>query len=160
MPLPDVAGNASFAMFAKAFYLVSRLCLPPLVLSHISLADYGLWSASFILIMYIGLTDVCFSNVYVRYSARYHAQGDTPSINKLLSTGVITLSALSVLVLGALWLALPYVLDFLKVATTQRSVAQVLVMGSATCSCWICRWGPIVICCTVCNAYAKSNRSP
>ena len=129
---PDVAGNASFAMFAKAFYLVSRLCLPPLVLSHISLADYGLWSASFILIMYIGLTDVGFSNVYVRYTARYHAQGDTHSINRLLSTGIITLSALSVLVLGALCLALPLVLDFLKVDIAQRHVAQVLVMGTST----------------------------
>lgn len=118
-------------MFAKAFYLVSRLCLPPLVLSHISLADYGLWSASFILIMYIGLTDVGFSNVYVRYSAHYHAQDDTPSINKLLSTGVVTLSALSVLVLGGLWLVLPHVLDFLKVAAAQHHVAQVLVMGTA-----------------------------
>jgi len=129
---PNIAGNAGFAMFAKTFYLLSRLCLPPMVLSHISLADYGLWSASFILIMYIGLTDVGFSSVYVRYSARYHAQGDTNSINRLLSTGVITLSVLSVLVLGGLWLVLPHVLDFLKIAAAQRTIAKTLVMGTST----------------------------
>jgi O-antigen/teichoic acid export membrane protein len=129
---PNVAGNASFAMFAKAFYLVSRLCLPPLVLSHISMSDYGLWSASFILIMYVGLTDVGFSNVYVRYSARYHAQGDTNSINRLLSTGVITLSLLSALVLTGLWILLPHVLDFLNVDAAQRGMAKVLVIGTAS----------------------------
>lgn len=128
---PSVTGNAGFAMFSKSLYLASRLCLPPLVLSHISLADYGLWSACFILIMYIGLTDVGFSNVYVRYSARYHAQGDTMAINRLLSTGVMTLAGLSLLVLAGLWLALPQVLDFLKVLPEQHHKAHVLVMGAA-----------------------------
>jgi O-antigen/teichoic acid export membrane protein len=128
---PDVAGNAGYAMFANAFYLASRLLLPPLVLSHLSLAEYGLWSACFILIMYIGLTDVGFSNVYVRFVARYHAHGDTAAINRLLSTGVITLSLLAVCVLSALWLALPQVLAFLKVLPEQRGMASILVMGSA-----------------------------
>ena len=103
---PDVAGNAGIAMFASAFYLVSRLMLPPLVLSHISLMEYGLWSACFVLIMYIGLSDVGFSNVYVRFTARYHARGDIPAINRLLSTGMITLTGMALLVLLGLWLAL------------------------------------------------------
>lgn len=128
---PDVAGNAGFAMFANAFYLASRLLLPPLVLSHLSLAEYGLWSACFILIMYIGLTDVGFSNVYVRFVARYHAHGDTAAINRLLSTGVITLSLMAVCVLAGLWLALPQVLAFLKVLPEQRGMATILVMGAA-----------------------------
>ncbi|NJD33509.1 MAG: hypothetical protein FIA96_01480, partial [Betaproteobacteria bacterium] len=128
---PDVAGNASFAMAANAFYLITRLLLPPLVLSHVALADYGLWSACFILIMYIGLADVGFSNVYVRFTARYHAQGDTAAINRLLSTGVFTLSLMAVCVLGGLWLALPQVLAFLKVLPAQREMATILVMGSA-----------------------------
>ena len=128
---PDVAGNASFAMAANAFYLITRLLLPPLVLSHVSLADYGLWSACFILIMYIGLADVGFSNVYVRFTSRYHAHGDTAAINRLLSTGVLTLSLVAVSVLGSLWLVLPQVLEFLKVLPQQREMATILVMGSA-----------------------------
>lgn len=128
---PDVAGNAGFAMAANAFYLLTRLLLPPLVLSHVSLADYGLWSACFILIMYIGLTDVGFSSVYVRFVARFHAQGDTAAINRLLSTGVLTLLLMAVCVLTGLWLALPQVLGFLKVLPEQREMATLLVMGSA-----------------------------
>ena len=119
-------------MFANVFYLASRLLLPPLVLSHLSLADYGLWSACFILIMYIGLTDAGFSNVYVRFVARFHAKGDFAAINRLLSTGVITLSLMAVCVLFVLWFALPQVLGFLKVLPEQRGMATILVMGSAT----------------------------
>jgi O-antigen/teichoic acid export membrane protein len=118
-------------MFAKIFYLVSRLVLPPLVLAHVSLADYGLWSASFVLIMYIGLTDVGFSNVYVRFTARYHTQGDTEAINRLLSTGVLTLTLLSIGVFAALSMMLPFVLDFLKVASNKREMASILVLGTS-----------------------------
>lgn len=127
---PDVAGNASYAMFAKVFYLTSRLLVPPLVLAHISLAEYGLWSACFVLIMYIGLTDVGFSSVYVRFVARFHAQGDLNSINRLLSTGVLTLSLMAVLVWLGLWLLLPHILDFLKVDPHQRGTASILVLGA------------------------------
>lgn len=130
-PTPDVAGNAGIAMFANVFYLSSRLLLPPLVLAHLSLAEYGLWSACFILIMYIGLTDVGFSSVYVRLTAHYHALGDTAAINRLLSTGVFSLSLLSLGVLLGLWLCLPLVLDFLKVMPSQRDMAAILVIGAA-----------------------------
>lgn len=128
---PDVAGNAGFAMAARTAYLATRLVLPPLVLGHIPLADYGLWSACFVLVMYIGLTDVGFSSVYVRFVARFHAQGDLESINRLVSTGVLTLSAIGLLVLGGLWLALPLLLDFLKVAADQREKATILLLGAA-----------------------------
>ena len=128
---PDVADNASVAMLSKALYLVTRLCVPPLVLAHVSLADYGLWTACFVLIMYIGLSDAGFSNVYVRFSARYYAQGRVDAINRLLSTGVTLLAVTALAVLAALWLMLPTVLEFLKVDTLQREKAGILVMGSA-----------------------------
>lgn len=128
----DVASNAGFAMFASAFYLVSRLMLPPLVLSHLSLAEYGLWSACFILVMYIGLTDVGFSSVYVRFSAHYHALGDTAAINRLASTGVVSLAVLTLCLLCGLWLLLPQVLALLNVGAEQQRTATILVMGVST----------------------------
>ena len=126
----DAAGNAGVAMFAKALYLATRLCVPPLVLAHITLAEYGLWTACFVLIMYVGLTDVGFSNVYVRFTARYHAEGDVEAINRLLSTGVIMLSAMALPVLAGVWLALPLVLDFLNIGAVYRQKASILVIGT------------------------------
>lgn len=130
-PPPGVAANAGFAMFAKVFYLMTRLLLPPLVLSHVPLTEYGLWSACFVLIMYIGLTDVGFSNVYVRFVARFHAQGDTAGISRLVSTGIFTLSLMASLAWIGLWLLLPAVLDFLKVDAGHRDMAKILVSGTA-----------------------------
>jgi O-antigen/teichoic acid export membrane protein len=118
-------------MLAKVFYLASRLAVPPLVLAHVTLAEYGLWSAAFVLIMYIGLTDVGFSNVYVRFVSRFHAQGDVAAINRLLSTGVFTLTLLAALVLLGLWAALPQVLDFLNVDAAHRGTAAILMFGAA-----------------------------
>lgn len=130
-PPPNLAANAGFAMSAKAVYLVSRLLLAPLMLAHISLVEYGLWSAAFVLIMYIGLSDAGFSNVYVRFVARYHASGDTAAINRLVSTGIFTMLPVAVLVWLALWLALPHVLDFLKVDAEHRATATILILGAA-----------------------------
>jgi len=131
-PTPDIASNASISMFANMFYLVSRLILPPMILAHVSLAEYGLWSACCVLLMYIGLTDAGFSNVYVRYTARYHAQGDTDSINKLLSTGVLTLSAVALVLLCAIWFVIPHLLSLLNVSVDQQQTATYLIMGTAT----------------------------
>lgn len=130
-PVPvDVAGNAGIAMFAKALYLVTRLCIPPLVLAHISLGEYGLWTACFILIMYVGLTDVGFSNVYVRFTARFHAEGNVNGINRLLSTGVILLSGMALVVFVCVWLALPLILNFLKIDAILQEKARILVLGT------------------------------
>lgn len=126
----DAAGNAGIAMLAKALYLVTRLCIPPLVLAHVSLAEYGLWTACFVLIMYVGLTDVGFSNVYVRLTARYAAAGNLEGINRLLSTGVVTLSLLAIFVLAGVWFCLPLVLDFLKIDAAYKDKASILVLGT------------------------------
>lgn len=130
-PRSDLAGDATVAMLSKALYLVTRLCVPPLVLAHVTLVEYGLWSACFILIMYIGLSDAGFSSVYVRYTARYAAAGDVARINRLMSTGVALLSAIAAIVLASLWLALPSLMDWLKIAPAYRDKAEVLLLGSA-----------------------------
>ena len=128
---PDVAGNAGYSMFASAYYLVTRLALPPLVLAHISLVEYGLWSACFVLIMYIGLADSGFANVYVRFTALYHARGEDAAISRLLSTGVFTLAPLALLVLGGLWLLLPEVLAFIRTPEHLFGEARLLIIGAA-----------------------------
>ena len=50
------------------------------------------------------------------------------------AVAALTLAGLSVLVLAGLWLALPPVLDFLKVLPEQHHKAHVLVMGAAAIS--------------------------
>ena len=126
-----LVGDAGFAMVAKLFYLATRLGLPPLVLAHVSLAEYGLWAACFVIIGYIGLADLGLPSVYVRYVARLRARNDTDGISRTLSTGMFSIGAISCLVLAGLYAALPLCLDLLRVEGAARAGAATLIMGTA-----------------------------
>jgi O-antigen/teichoic acid export membrane protein len=126
-----MVGDAGFTMAAKLFYLVTRLGLPPLVLAHVTLAEYGLWAACFVIIGYIGLADLGLPSIYVRYVARLHARGDTDGINRTLSTGMFTIGAIACVVLAVLYAALPLALDLLKIEGPARASAAMLIMGTA-----------------------------
>lgn len=126
-----IVGDAGFAMGAKLFYLVTRLGLPPLVLAHITLAEYGLWAACFVIIGYIGLADLGLPSIYVRFVARLHARGDVDGISRTLSTGIFSIGAIAVAALAGLYLALPLCFDLLKVDPAARPTASLLIIGTA-----------------------------
>lgn len=126
-----VARNASVAMLARLLYLLTRLAVPPLVLAYADLADYALWSAAFVLIMYVGLADAGFANVYVRFVASFHARGDVGAISRLLSTGVTALVIIATVLFLALVALLPELLSALQVAEDRRELASHLILGAA-----------------------------
>jgi O-antigen/teichoic acid export membrane protein len=126
-----LVGDAGFAMGAKVFYLATRLGLPPIVLAHITLAQYGLWAACFVIIGYIGLADLGLPSIYVRYVARLHARGDTDGISRTLSTGMLSIGAIACAALVALYAALPLCLDLLRIEGPARHDAAMLIMGTA-----------------------------
>jgi O-antigen/teichoic acid export membrane protein len=117
-------------MLARLLYLVTRLGLPPLTLAHVTLAEYGLWSACFILIGYIGMADLGLSTVYVRSASRLHAAHDTAGIGRMLSTGMMLMAGVALLLLGAILYLLPTLMDWLKIDGAGRATAQILILGS------------------------------
>jgi O-antigen/teichoic acid export membrane protein len=130
-PAPSLAANAVVTMLSRLLYLATRLLLPPLVLSFIGLEEYALWSTAFVLIMYIGLADAGFANVYVRFVARYHARGQQRAINRLLSTGVFTLAGLAAAVMLLLYCGIDLLLATLAIPAAQWDTARVLILGTA-----------------------------
>lgn len=46
--------NFSFEFTARLYYLATRFLLAPITLSYVTLEDYGIWAACFILIGYMG----------------------------------------------------------------------------------------------------------
>lgn len=124
------SSDVSFSLFAKTLYLVTRVALPPLVLAHVSLADYGIWSIAFIVISYLGLTASGFASVYIRRGALAQQAGDIDQLSRLISTGIISLGLLSLLLFAALASGLPWLMESLGVATAQRSTASTLVLGA------------------------------
>lgn len=122
--------DVRFTLFAKTLYLLTRVALPPLVLAHVSLSDYGVWSVSFIVVSYLGLTATGFVSVYIRQGAMAHQSGDISGLSKLLSTGIMSLALLSTVILVGLIAGMGSVLEYLHVEPELRHTATILVLGS------------------------------
>jgi O-antigen/teichoic acid export membrane protein len=123
-------GDMLFGTGGKLLYAATRVALPPLALAHMGLADYGLWAACFVLVGYVGMAASGFTLVYLRSTARLHAQGDVAAIGRLLSTGMLAMGAVALALLALLWFALPALLDLFGVAEAQRALARWLWLGT------------------------------
>lgn len=123
--------NVIVSLASRAFYLATRLFLPPLILLHVSLEEYGIWACCFVLISYLGMTAFGVSNVYIRYVAEYHSKGKLERIGDLVSTGVTTMVALCALVLPLIWVSLPKVIAAFKISEELERTAFVLFFGTA-----------------------------
>src|SRR5262245_14478912 len=82
-----ITQNFTVHLVARVFYMLTRFFLPPLTMSYVSLEEYGIWAACFILIGYLGMSSFGITSVYERYVARYQALNEIAKINRLLSTG-------------------------------------------------------------------------
>src|SRR5271166_5833712 len=75
---------------ARVGYLLTRMLIPPFVLTRIGLSAYSIWSAIFIMVSYVGMTTMGVGVVYVKYTAEFTARGETEEANSLLSTGLFS----------------------------------------------------------------------
>ncbi|NTU93703.1 MAG: polysaccharide biosynthesis protein [Chlorobiaceae bacterium] len=126
-----LARNALSGMAATIIYMVSRLLLTPLVLQYLSLEEFGLWSLSFIILSYAGMGGFGVNSTYIRYSARYLAEGRETEISKLLSTGVAYMFAFSLLFCTLLFLVMPFILDRFHIQDAQKNLASTVFLGTA-----------------------------
>ncbi len=123
--------NVSITLAARVLYLVTRFFLPPLTLSYVTLEEYGIWAACFILIGYLGMSAFGVSNVYIRYIAEFHARNETDKINRLLSTGLTMILGLCVILLIALWFGLPWILGALHIPPHLHQKGFILIFVTA-----------------------------
>lgn len=123
--------NATVTLAAKVLYMITRLFLPPLILAYVTLEEYGIWAISFILVSYLGMSAFGVANVYIRYVAEFHARGERESINRLISTGIVSTGVMSAVLLTGLWFLLPYIIRLLNVSEQFFDVAFILLFGTA-----------------------------
>jgi O-antigen/teichoic acid export membrane protein len=122
--------NALAQLAANLLYVLSRIGLPPVILSYVSLEEYGIWAICFIVVSYVGMSAFGIANVYIRYIAEYHARQDLDAINRLLSTGLVVTLTGGAVVLALLGAFMPALLDLLRVAPHLRETAGVLLFGT------------------------------
>lgn len=126
-----VSRNALFTVIYNVWYLGSRLILTPLILAHVTIEEYGLWSYCFVVLSYLALTAFGFNNTYIRYAADYRSRNENDKLNELLSTGLITMVSFSVVLFAVFRLLIPRLLDILGIDPGLHETARGLLLGTA-----------------------------
>lgn len=107
--------NVQVAIAARVGYLASRFFIPPFVLARVGLEAYGLWSAAFVLVSYLGISTFGISNVYIKYVAGYVASSDYRRANALLSTGLLVTASVCLCLFVLLCLNWSWILAWVEI---------------------------------------------
>lgn len=125
----SLSRNVLVDVAARVGYLLSRFFIPPFVLGHVTLEAYGLWSAAFIVVAYVGLSTMGISNVYIKYVAEHAARREYDKANQLLSTGLCLTVPGCTVVFGIFYLLWPWIVDWLRVPAALRGDAREVVLS-------------------------------
>ncbi len=126
-----VSRNSLYSALYNFWYLGSRLLLTPLILSFVGIDQYGLWSYCFVVLSYLSLTAFGFNSTYIRYAADYRSRNENEKLNELLSTGLLTMLALSIAVFPLFVLLIPRLLVLLGIDAGLHATARGLLLGTA-----------------------------
>ncbi|MCC6586645.1 MAG: hypothetical protein IT168_08000 [Bryobacterales bacterium] len=90
-----IGKNAVFGFTASAVQLLTRLVMIPIVIQHLGLDGYAIWSIVMATVGYMRLGTAGLRSAFQRYVAQAHVDGDIRIANKLLSTGTFGMAVLS-----------------------------------------------------------------
>lgn len=121
--------NATAQIGGRLLYLLTRVALPPFILQHVSMQEYGVWATCFLLIGYISMGTFGVAGVYIRYSAQYYAHGRLDEIGRLLGAGVVLTLTFSTIVVAALWFAMPWIYAWFHIEAGLQTIARILILG-------------------------------
>lgn len=91
-----IGRNTVFGVLANAAQLVTRLVTVPIVIAHLGLGGYGIWSIIMTAAAYMRFGSVGIKMAFQKYVAEATGNGDYEGANRLLSTGCALMFVLSV----------------------------------------------------------------
>jgi O-antigen/teichoic acid export membrane protein len=124
--------NVTATIVARIVNMARGVLVVPFLLAHIGLEAYGIWTTIFILVMYVGLTTLGISNVYIKYVAEFHARHEYDKANALISTGLAVTIPLCAAVFAAIWLGWNWLAPWLHLPpahATDGKEAVLIVLG-------------------------------
>ena len=127
--------NALAGMAATAIYFLSRIALTPIILTYISLSEFGLWSICFVILSYAAVGAVGINNAYVKFTAQFHAADDINSINTIFSTGLMFMLLFAFFFYTGLHFLHPWLLSLFHVKQESLAIAGFMVMGTTLVFC-------------------------
>jgi len=126
-----ISRNSLFTIVYNVWYLGSRLVLTPLILTYITIEEYGLWAYCFVVLSYLALTAFGFNNTYIRYTADYRSRGKNEKVNELLSTGIFSMVGVGLLLFLLFLPLLPVLIPVLGIDSELNRTAHRLFVGTA-----------------------------
>jgi O-antigen/teichoic acid export membrane protein len=127
--------NAMAGMVATAIYFLSRIALTPIILTYISLTDFGLWSICFVILSYAAVGAVGINTAYVKFTAQYHAEDNLKGINSLFSTGMVFMVLFALIFYTTIHFIHPWLLTLFHVKPESMAIASFMVMGTTLVFC-------------------------
>lgn len=94
-----IGRNTIFGVISRSAQVGTRLITIPVVIAHLGLDGYGIWSIIMTAAAYMRFGSVGTKSAFQKYVAESTGNGDFESTNKLLSTGSLGMLVLSVTVL-------------------------------------------------------------
>jgi O-antigen/teichoic acid export membrane protein len=91
-----IGKNTLFGVVARAAQVGTRLITVPVVIAHLGLGGYGIWSIIMTAAAYMRFGSVGIKSAFQKYVAEATGNGDFETANKLLSTGCAVMLALSI----------------------------------------------------------------
>jgi O-antigen/teichoic acid export membrane protein len=91
-----IGRNTIFGIFSGAAQVGTRLITIPIVIAHLGLSGYGIWSIIMTTAAYMRFGSIGIKSAFQKYVAEATGNGDYETANKLLSTGCAAMFVLSV----------------------------------------------------------------
>ena len=83
----SIGRNTLFGVVARATQVATRLVTVPIVIFHLGLGGYGIWSIIMTTAAYMRFGSIGVKSAFQKYVAEATGNGDFETTNKLLSTG-------------------------------------------------------------------------
>lgn len=90
-----IGKNTVYGVVASAVQVGTRFVMVPIVIYHLGLGGYGIWSIIMATAAYMRFGSAGLKSAFQKYVAEATGSGDFETANKLLSTGSISMLALS-----------------------------------------------------------------
>lgn len=90
-----IGRNTIFGVLSNAAQIGTRLITVPVVIHHLGLGGYGIWSIIMVTAAYMRFGSAGIKSAFQKYVAEATGNGDFESASKLVSTGSISLLAIS-----------------------------------------------------------------
>src|SRR5580704_11022228 len=91
-----IGRNTVFGVIARFAQVATRLVTIPIVIAHLGLGGYGIWSIVMTTAAYMRFGSVGIKSAFQKYVAEATGSGSFEAANKLLSTGCAIMAVISV----------------------------------------------------------------